>query len=720
MQCETMRNTDVESQDDTRGAPKVGSVEPAVARRSSTDSSWSSASFNGTEQRGASKPSFGVGSGFFKASHGSRVDLMSLSTRTERMQYRVAIVLESGYFDFLVGCVMVFDVFLMIADIDSRAGLTVLPFWMEMASNACLAFYSAEFCFALFVHGPQMFRQRVIMIDAFVLLTGYLELLLFLVGADAQQMGILRVMRIIKMMRLIRTARNSPILKELRKLVMMLASCLRILVWSAVFLIIVQTFWGMMAVEFLQPIMRELNEDGVWSDCDLCRTSFSSVARANLTLFKTIIAGDSWGLLAEPMIIHNPWCALLFACSFLSLVFGVMNLVVAVVVDTAAEQRQKDVMSLARDLEEDQEGDLQLLTEIFRKIDADGSGELELDELIKGAEEVPEFQSRLRVMDIDKDDLVQLFHMLDADGGGSISPDEFKHALNRWIYDSKTATRFVKYNVMKLGEEQKALANFLRTLDKKVEKFFVRMTKLSNNKSCTSSESANTQRSTDHLLRPVEGATVSEGTLPILPEQEPASPAPQNVNAEIATISSQLSPRVSFDLDRISFKQDLSRGDVLEAASTDPTYHASPTLLQAGATADRGVFRFLEQAYQVLHESALAAAEASLQDAAANAGVHVRSLLHDDISAGCATLGVPPGEQGPEAVDGGTNQCELEINSFGDEIFQPHESVNFGPRSASCVKLEERLIPSEGGYVKFGFNVQTREELQQHVISANI
>ena len=47
------------------------------------------------------------------------------------------------------------------------------------------------------------------------------------------------------------------------------------------------------------------------------------------------------------------------------------------------------------------------------------------DELEAGAENVPEFRHRLRVMDVKRDDLQQLFAILDEDGSGQVDPDEF-------------------------------------------------------------------------------------------------------------------------------------------------------------------------------------------------------------------------------------------------------------------------------------------------------
>ena len=55
-------------------------------------------------------------------------------------------------------------------------------------------------------------------------------------------------------------------------------------------------------------------------------------------------------------------------------------------------------------------------------LDKSESGNLTLQELVQGAQRDAEFQSRLRVMDIDADDLEQFFRMIDADDSGSIEP----------------------------------------------------------------------------------------------------------------------------------------------------------------------------------------------------------------------------------------------------------------------------------------------------------
>eukprot|EP00913_Durusdinium_trenchii_P014990 g14061.t1 len=121
----------------------------------------------------------------------------------------------------------------------------------------------------------------------------------------------------------------------------------------------------------------------------------------------TVIAGDSWGLIAVPVIQEFPATAILFCGSLLTLVFGVLNLIVAVVVDNFAEARQRDVLNLAEEMEDTMP--IPRWEAIFQRIDEDGSGQVTFEELVEGARKDKEFQSRLRVMDIDEADLQQLF-----------------------------------------------------------------------------------------------------------------------------------------------------------------------------------------------------------------------------------------------------------------------------------------------------------------------
>merc|ERR1712079_450182 len=134
--------------------------------------------------------------------------------------------------------------------------------------------------------------------------------------------------------------------------------------------------------------------------------------------------------------------------------YGVLNLVICVVVDIFAEQRERDVRARAEEMEDVEFEEKRVLNKIFTKIDADNSGSLTFSELQEGAERVAEFAQWLRVLDIDSQDLHQLFQMVDADGSGEIDPNEFIEAMYRLKHtESKTATRFVKQLVTDMSNQ---------------------------------------------------------------------------------------------------------------------------------------------------------------------------------------------------------------------------------------------------------------------------
>eukprot|EP00913_Durusdinium_trenchii_P020660 g19401.t1 len=151
-----------------------------------------------------------------------------------------------------------------------------------------------------------------------------------------------------------------------------------------------------------------------------------------VTMISTCLKALAWA---------HPATAIIFVGSLLTIVFGVLNLIVAVVVDTFADARDRDVLNLAEEMEQDLAHDKTYLERMFKRIDLEDAGKLSLDQLVQGARNDAEFQSRLRVMDIDEMDLVQLFEMIDTDGSGFIEPNEFIRPLSRWVHDSKTAPR---------------------------------------------------------------------------------------------------------------------------------------------------------------------------------------------------------------------------------------------------------------------------------------
>ena len=88
------------------------------------------------------------------------------------------------------------------------------------------------------------------------------------------------------------------------RLVIMLTTCMKALAWSFLFCFVIMTIWAMMIVEIVHPLVVELSAAGeAFENCEECVKSTESVMDANLLLFKTVIAGDSWGEIAVPVLL---------------------------------------------------------------------------------------------------------------------------------------------------------------------------------------------------------------------------------------------------------------------------------------------------------------------------------------------------------------------------------------------------------------------------------
>mmetsp|Transcript_3285 Transcript_3285/g.7700 ORF Transcript_3285/g.7700 Transcript_3285/m.7700 type:complete len:671 (+) Transcript_3285:35-2047(+) len=406
---------------------------------------------------------------FIKVDTGvSEADVKAEASATSKMQGAATCVLTNHCVGNLMACVVVVDAMCTWIDIDARAAGVSAPTFVEVFADTALGLYSLEILMRFVGKGLRgMVSDWISVLDIVVVVCGYAEIMMnALASAEiVAKLSVMRALRLARIVRLLQFFRRIRSLRELQKLVTMMATCLRTLAWSFLLCFVIMTIWAMLLVEVVYPIVQDMMTEGDATilDCAYCQISTSSVMEATLLLFKTVIAGDSWGRLAVPIIQRTPGTAVIFVGSLLSLVFGVLNIIVAVVVDTFAEARQNDILSLAEEMEQDIEKDREALQRLFARIDGDGSGELTLQELIQGARRDPVFQSRLRVMDIDENDLQQLFRMIDVDGSGTIEVAEFIGPLSRWVHDSKTAPRFIKYNMLQTMQMQEDLYSMSKT-----------------------------------------------------------------------------------------------------------------------------------------------------------------------------------------------------------------------------------------------------------------
>ena len=275
-------------------------------------------------------------------------------TMNHRHLRRLQAFLNSYYLANFMAAIVLIDAYCTCVDIDATAAGTDPPQFFAVISDFCLVTYSLEVAAILFAFGWRLFLSDGMMIlDIVIVGCGWTEKIIasFADGALGFRTAVLRALRLVRIFRLMRLLklchtlvfsilfktisilffsfsacqwaffRGEPRkrirpLRELHKLVMMMATCFRALLWSFLLCFVVMTVWAMLMVEVVNPHVREMHQDqGFFGDCHpQCTRAVSSAP---------------WPCKSSSLRAHTPYALIAWMAS--GYVEGFFMLVVAVV-----------------------------------------------------------------------------------------------------------------------------------------------------------------------------------------------------------------------------------------------------------------------------------------------------------------------------------------------------------------------------------------------------
>jgi len=283
-----------------------------------------------------------------------------------------------------------------------------------------LGIYTLESLARLYAYGGSFCADLWNPFDLAIVISGYLDLILKRLlpegGSDLDTLQMLRIFRIARLARTIKILRHMP---ELQAMIRGFKNAIGAMGYGFLFILFLLLMAGILSVELIHPINMECDTDG-W-----CKEAFLSVIKSVLLYFQTLVAGDSWGLCAIPIIKNTPATILLFASVLVIVQLGFTNLILSVIVEKAAEARQHDCAALRRQRQEA----IKKVARIARQIDSSGNGMITEEEFKEGMENDSDFRELLEVLDIDEADVSSLFYLMDADKSGDLSIEEFVRTL---------------------------------------------------------------------------------------------------------------------------------------------------------------------------------------------------------------------------------------------------------------------------------------------------
>jgi len=239
-----------------------------------------------------------------------------------------------------------------------------------------------------------------------------------------ENISIVRVIRIVRMTRVLRVIRAVRAFRPLRLLVVAIGSTLKTALWAVMLLSIVMY---MFAIAIAQSVADSLNamtpEELEHADVNLTHY-FGSVPQAVFTLYMAILGGISWEIAVIPLADVGPHVFALFVICVAFLLLCVLNVLTGIFCESALETARNDRERVIEIQMQDKDKYVRELTELFSTWDLDGGNNITFEEFQDHLAD-EHMQALFKSLEIEGNDAWTLFKLLDTDGEGTVDLDEF-------------------------------------------------------------------------------------------------------------------------------------------------------------------------------------------------------------------------------------------------------------------------------------------------------
>eukprot|EP00928_Gymnodinium_smaydae_P037408 TRINITY_DN25975_c0_g1_i1.p1 TRINITY_DN25975_c0_g1~~TRINITY_DN25975_c0_g1_i1.p1 ORF type:complete len:527 (+),score=57.93 TRINITY_DN25975_c0_g1_i1:41-1621(+) len=304
-----------------------------------------------------------------------------------------------------------------------------------VAGYVFLGIYTLEAIVRSFTYRLNILEDAWALLDIVIVVFGYADFIISMQG-DVMLPGV-SVLRIFRMVRLLRTVKLVRAVPMLHSYIRGFLCAMNAMFWGFVIITILLTVWAIFAVEIIHPNSLLVHEEDSW-----CREAFSSVYLAMILFFQTLVAGDSWGQCAIPIVRYDLTSMFIFLGAFVTVQLGFTNLILAIIVEASADSRESSREQILKERQKARVDAELKLGDICREIDKDNDGVISLEELQRGFSDHSELKTTLQLLDVETEDLPVLFDIMDADHSGFL---HFQEIIN---YIHKADTCDIKRQVV--------------------------------------------------------------------------------------------------------------------------------------------------------------------------------------------------------------------------------------------------------------------------------
>lgn len=371
-------------------------------------------------------------------------------------QRKLIMVIEDTRTEMVLGAVIMLNMVCLVVETDATVDDGDAPKWITVSNYILMVIYILELTMRLFAYHCKFFTDGWNVMDFVIVGT---DVILTLIGAIVGSMPRISVLRAFRLVRICRAFKALSMFPELALLLQGFVNAIKAIIWGMTLILIVICVWSILAVQLIHPLNKEVTNKGLYrGSCDRCPHAFSTVFYSMLTIFQTLVAGDSWGTLALPIIEEYPYAGFFFLCVLVTVSLAIMNLILAVIVERAQDSKQESLAEVAEEKKQEFEKAAIELLDLCAQLDKDKSHCLSKQELLSGFQE-KQFADAMEVMGLKEEDMGTLFDALDEDGSGDVQYVEFVDQLFKFRNpDIKTVIFELTRLQLKVGRIQQAEA----------------------------------------------------------------------------------------------------------------------------------------------------------------------------------------------------------------------------------------------------------------------
>jgi len=307
--------------------------------------------------------------------------------------------------------------------LEDESGPPPYLFWIESFFLVC---FVSELCVHWLADGTDNLSSGWFWFDLVLVATGivYTWIVDPILAATSQDLPLVSqilTLRVLRLLRLVRALRLMDHFKELWKLCSGLLRSSRTMLSVCLLVLIAVFVFACLGIDLISTSPKLNSNEETRA---IIEVHFSSLMVTVLTLMQFANA-DSLSSVYLPLCTEEPALVFYFLVMWLVVTVALMNLVTAVIVENAMANGKEDTEEMQLHLRKKLKKILPEIDEVFDRLDVDGNDSLEMEELVKAAED-GNLTFPLDIQSyVDPYKLIDLFEFLDANQSGVIDRTEF-------------------------------------------------------------------------------------------------------------------------------------------------------------------------------------------------------------------------------------------------------------------------------------------------------